>query len=297
MNEEYEAKLTLKFVGAAVLTALLAFFLTPSYTATLDIEGDVGSSFYPEFQDLDKVKGLEVHGYNSNAGEVKTFKVQNKDGRWTIPSHENYPADAIERMAKVTASLIDLKKNQFVSAQVKDHKNFKVLDPTDNKNSEDAKAVKNLGTRVNLLDDSGESVASFIFGEKLPNKSGFRYVRTPGDNRVYATAMENVDLSTNFSDWIERDLLKLGKGDAINKINILNYHYDGRIKDLVVHELNKKDGKWTMKGLAKDEKPSAKAEGLEAKLTDLVITGVRPKPDSLREWFENPTRMPNQIEQ
>ncbi|MDF1666443.1 MAG: hypothetical protein P1V97_32135, partial [Planctomycetota bacterium] len=25
--------------------------------------------------------------------------------------------------------------------------------------------------------------------------------------------------------------------------------------------------------------------------------GVRPKPDSLREWFENPTRMPNQIEQ
>lgn len=297
MNEEYEAKLTLKFVGVAVLTASLAFFLTPTYTATLDIEGDVGASFYPEFKDLDKVKGLEVHGYNSNAGEVKTFKVQNKDGRWTIPSHENYPADAVERMAKVTASLIDLKKNQFVSAQVKDHKKFKVLDPTENKNSEDAKAVKNLGTRVNLLDDSGEAVASFIFGEKLESKAGFRYVRVPGDNRVYATAMENVDLSTNFSDWIERDLLKLNPGDSINKISILNYHFDGRMKDLVIHDLNKKDGKWTMKGLAKDEKPSAKATGLEGKLADLVITGVRPKPDSLREWFENPTRMPNQIEQ
>lgn len=297
MNEEYETKLTLKFVGVAVVTALMAFFLTPSYTATLDIKGDVGEAFYPDFKDLTTVNGLEVHGYNADAGEVKTFKVHKKDNRWTIPSHDNYPADAVERMAKVTASLIDLKKNQFVSAQVKDHKKFKVLDPTDTKNSEDPKSLKNLGTRVNLLDASGEAVASFIFGEKLPKKTGFRYIRVPGDNRVYATAMESVDLSTNFSDWIERDLLKLPAGDTLDKITVLNYHFDGRMRDMVVHDLFKKDGKWTIKGLAKDEKPSAKAQSLENKLTDLVITGVRPKPDSLREWFENPTRMPNQIEQ
>jgi hypothetical protein len=282
MNEEFEAQLTIKFVAVALVTALAAFLLTPSYTASLDVTDDVGKLFYPKLKDFDQVEGLEVFSYDEDLGTVKTFKVQYKDGRWCIPSHSDYPADAVEQMAKVSASLFDLKKNQFVSEQVKDHEKFKVLDPADDKN---ANTITGMGTRVNLLDNKGAAIASYIFGDDVPNRNGFRYVRLPKEKRTYATVIQNIDLSTSFSDWIEKDLLKISSGDIV-EINILNYEIDIQRRQktqLKQYDLKKKDGQWTMVGLRPDEQLTDKVKELESTLESFLITGVRPKPEGLKK--------------
>ena len=50
-------------------------------------------------------------------------------GRWTIPSHGNYPADAKDRMGKAAAMMIGLRKDRVVSALKETHVGSGVVDP------------------------------------------------------------------------------------------------------------------------------------------------------------------------
>src|SRR6185437_15135674 len=92
---------------------------------------DQGEFFFPDFKDPFACTDLEVVEYDNATATARQFKVMFKDGKWLIPSHHNYPADAKDRLAKTAGGVMDLKKDTIRSNRVEDQESLGVLDPLD----------------------------------------------------------------------------------------------------------------------------------------------------------------------
>ncbi|RKX25186.1 MAG: hypothetical protein DRP45_06540 [Candidatus Zixiibacteriota bacterium] len=273
-----ESRKTLLFASAAVILALLAFVVAPK-RITPDAFLDQGEAFYPEFSDPNEATTLEVVGYDEASGTTTPFKVTFKGDRWTIPSHHDYPADGKDRLAQTAAGMIDIKKDDFRTSNVADHESCGVVDPLD----ESTAGLSGRGSRVSLKSEGDEVLADFIFGYEVPEREGFRFVRVPGQNRVYASRV-NIDISTRFGDWIETNLLEIKK-PRIEKIVLNDYSINERtlsVEQRGTLTLRLRDGEWTMSPNS-GNKPldSAKIEEVLDSLANLSIVGVRPKPEGL----------------
>ena len=275
MNEK---KKTMYFAGAALLLALLAFATTPS-RVTPNAFLDQGEEFFPEFKDPNTATSLEVINFNEETGEAVPFKVEFRDGRWTIPSHHDYPADGKERLAKTAAGVIGITKDDFRSDNVSDHELCGVIDPLD----ETATTLSGRGKRVTIKGENDKILADFIVGKEIEGREGFRFVRVPEQKRVYAVRMD-LDISTKFSDWIESDLLKVGK-ESVTQIQLKDYSINertGAINRRSEIDLTKTGDKWEMDRLPTgNEVNKTKADGLLNALDNLKIVGVRTKPEGL----------------
>ncbi len=274
MNEN---KKTLIFIGAAVVLTALALIFRP-HPVTPDRFLDQGKSFYPDFTDPNAATTLEVVDFDANTGQPNAFKVTFANNRWVIPSHDDYPADAKDRLAQTAAGVIDIKRDDYRSDNVADFPAFGVVDPL----SEDA-GLTGRGKRVTIKNAEGEVLSDLIFGNEVPDRPDFRYVRKPDEKRVYASRVK-IDISTRFQDWINRDLLEL-EPTNINQITINDYNINERTRSVenrgkVV--LNRSDGKWTIPGLKSGlEVDSTTMAAMVKTLDSLLIVGVRPKPQGL----------------
>ncbi|MDZ7344827.1 MAG: DUF4340 domain-containing protein, partial [candidate division KSB1 bacterium] len=275
-----ETQKTLIFGGVAIVLALLAILTAPR-KITPGAFLDQGEPFFPEFTDPTTATSLEVITYDEETGSATPFKVILKDGKWSIPSHHDYPADGEERLAKTAAAVIDIKKDDFRSDNVADHEACGVIDPLDEKIT----TLKGRGQRVTLKDANDKVLADFIVGKKIEDREGFRFVRVPGQKRIYAARM-NIDISTKFSDWIEADLLKVNKDD-VKQIVLKDYSINemtGIVNQRDVVVLNKQDNEWRINNLAADQEvDKTKADNLLTALDELNIVGVRPKPAGLSQ--------------
>lgn len=280
MNEK---KKTLTFAGVAAALLLLAFITAPR-RVTPSAFNDQGQPFFADFKDPLAATSLEVIDYDEATGSARPFKVLLKDGKWTIPSHNDYPADGKDRLAKTAASVIDIKKDDFRSDNIADHEACGVVDPLD----ETAASLKGRGKRVTLKGGSEQVLADFIIGKEVEGREGFRFVRVPGQKRVYAVRM-NIDISTKFSDWIESDLLKVNKDD-IKQVVLKDYSIDERRglvnqRDVVV--LDKKDSDWIANKMSSSEEvDKTKINDFLTTLDGLSIVGVRVKPAGLSQNLE-----------
>ena len=287
-----ETKKTLIFAGAAVILALAAFVFSPS-RITPEAFVDQGEPFYPEFTDPNEATTLEVIDYDETSGTARPFKVTFSNGRWTIPSHHNYPADAKDRLAKTAAGVIDIKKDDFRTSNAADHERCGVIDPLDNTSP----SLTGRGSRITLKGKDDQILADFIVGNPVPDRPGFRFVRVPGQNRVYAARMD-IDLSTKFSDWIETNLLEVSS-NKIDKIMIKDYSIDERTRSVVPRDnidLEKNgENVWSMKGRGASSLDTSKVKSMVNTLAGLKIVGVRPKPEGLSAYLSNPGE--NQISQ
>ncbi len=191
---------TILSVVIALGSLALAVAMRPVEVAAVAFE-DTGTPLFSGFSDPAQAAFLEVVGWDDTAARVTSFKVEQKAGRWVIPSHNDYPADGTERMGKAAASFIDVKKDVLRSERTEDHAVLGVEDPADAN-------AKGRGQRITIKDQAGTVLVDVILGKKIEDKDGFRYVRLPDQKRVYASKID-VDISTNFADWIEKDLLKL----------------------------------------------------------------------------------------
>ncbi len=281
-----ELKKTAVFGGVALGLALLAFATAPRRITPKDFV-EVGEAFFPEFKDPTAATSLEVVSFDEATASAVPFKVVLKDGKWSIPSHYDYPADGKERLAKTAASVIDIKKDDLRSDNVADHQACGVIDPLDDK----ATSLQGRGTRVTLKGANDNPLADFIIGKPVKDREGFRFVRVPGQKRVYAVRL-NIDLSTKFGDWIESDLLLVNKDD-VNQVVLRDYSIDERRGTLNQRDevtLDKKDGKWTMaKTPGGQEMDESKVNTFLTALDELSIVGVRPKPAGLTQSLEKST--------
>jgi len=272
-----EVKKTLIFAGVAAGLALLAFLFSPSLV-TPDRFLDQGEPFFPNFTDPNSAMTLEVVEFDQATGAPAAFKVTFENGRWVIPSHHNYPADAKDRLAQTAAGLIDIKRDDYRSDNVADFESFSVVDPLD-----EAAGLTGRGKRVTIKNAGGELLADLIFGTEIPDRPGFRYVRQPDEKRVYA-ARAQIDISTRFQDWIDRDLLQLSKPD-IDRIAINDYTINERTRSVDRRGrlvLTEKDNSWSLPGMRPDvEIDSATIADMLGTLDSLLIVGVRPKPQGV----------------
>jgi hypothetical protein len=274
---------TLIMVVLAAGSVGWAYSKRPQELAAAQYE-DTGDALFPDFTDPSLATSLAVVAYDEESAAPVEFSVKQKDGRWVIPSHEDYPADGTERMAKAAASFIDVKKDLYYGDKAEDHAAFGVLDPQSTEGDGTAK-----GQRITIEDASGTVLVDVIVGKAIPEKQGWYYVRKPEEKRVYGTRLE-LDISTSFADWIEKDLLHVERDEFVEMI-YSPYTVDekeGKVigADKPIHAVvdpasgDKKDwilgeGSTAPDGKALD---SMKVRQMLTALASLKIVGVRPRP-------------------
>ena len=240
---------------------------------------DLGERFFPNFEDPEEAMSLEVIEFDEATAEAIPFRVQNERGIWTIPSHHDYPADGKDRLAQTAAGIMLLEKDDFRSENVADHPSLGLVDPLD----EGAVSLVGRGRRVTVKATSDRVLADLIIGRQVPDREGSYFVRVPGQKRVYVSRL-GVDISAQFGDWIERDLLLMDQ----NRVD------DAVLEDYTINErtlqvdrrgrlaLSKEDGEWTAEGLGSDEEvDSFEVNELLRAADELEIVGVRPKPEGI----------------
>ena len=274
-----ELKKTLSVAGVAVLLAVVAVVSSPR-RATPDAFFDVGEPFFPEFTDPEAASTLEVIEFDEETASAMPFKVTNRGGLWTIPSHHDYPADGAERLANAAADIISVVKDDFRSDNISDHAALGVVDPTD----ETVSTLQGRGTRVTFRAPGEEVLADLIIGKAVPSRPGLRFVRVPGQKRVY-TARFEANISTAFEDWIETNLLDVER-EQVGQITLNEYFIDERTLSVVrrgefILDKNDEDG-WTADTVpAGKEVDTTQVNLLVGAVMNMKIAGVRPKPPGL----------------
>ncbi len=278
-----EIKKTMTFGGVALFLALLALVTAPR-VSTPDAFVDRGEAFFPDFEDPNKATTLEVIEFDEETAAAAPFKVTFRSNNWTIPSHHDYPADGKDRLAKTAAGVIGITKDDFRTDNVADHELCGVLDPLD----DSATSTKGRGKRVTIRGENDAILADFIVGEKIPEREGFRFVRIPDQKRVYAAKMD-IDISTKFEDWIEKDLLEIERS-TIDQIVLKDYSINERSRRVDQRDtvtLDKDGSTWKAdKMRSSQEVDSTKMNDLAGALDELSIVGVRPKPEGLSEGLK-----------
>ncbi len=270
---------------------LFATWISVPNTPTPEIFAERGQLLFPEFTDPNAAASLEVIEFDPQNATVRPLKVQNRNGRWTIPSQHDYPTDASDRLAKTAAALIALKRDDVASDNMIDHEASGVLDPLDTT----LPALVGRGTRLTVRGTGGQLLADVIIGKPVAGKPGFRYVRQPDQRRVYVSSVGDLNPSTAFGDWIDRDLLRVAPSD-IDAVNLRNYSLDratGRAEpgDTLLFQKKGRNSDWELFGLRPQEQINPRAlDALLTTLTRLTITGVLPKPSGVSASLSNAAR-------
>ena len=304
---------TMTFVAIGLCAIVLGLATAPS-SAEVDETTLNGVNLTKAFDNPDAAKRLRIVRFDEDTATLREFDVAEKDGLWSIPSKDGYPADAAKQMAEAATSLMDRKIMQVASKNAGDHEEYGVIDPLSPKLEPGQKGV---GTRVTMADAQGKPLVDLIVGKPVRDAEGQRYVREAGRDVVYVIEIDPAKLSTNFEDWIEKDLLKLNAFD-MQQVEIKDYSaemglvmgpngrpsigvaWDPRADMTLAY--NDADAKWSpiklqkfdaKKGqngeyvdftLADDEELNAETlNALKSALDDLKIVDVKRKPQGLSE--------------
>jgi hypothetical protein len=303
---------TIAFVAIGMVAIIVGLLARPS-VAELDEETLVDTVLTKNFKQVEDAKELRIVRFDEDTGTRHEFVVAEQDGLWSIPSKDGYPADAAEQMGKAATSLLDRKILQVASRSGQDHEQYGVIDPSSPKLELGQQGV---GTRVTILNDKKDPLVDLIVGKAVKDAEGQRYVREAGRDAVYVIEVDRSKLSTNFEDWIEKDLLQLNSWD-LQQVDIKDYsaalvqvmspegptlgvERDDRAEFILAY--NDSDAKWTPEKLssfdrtqgeqgqyvefklADDEELNTESlNGLKTALDDLKIVDVVKKPAGLSE--------------
>ncbi len=274
-----ELNKTVRAVGIALLLGVAALVTTPG-RATPDAFFDIGDPFFPEFTDPEAAATLDVVEFDEEQAAAMPFQVTNRDGLWTIPSHNDYPADGRERLSNISADIISLVKEDFRSDNVADHEALGVVDPTDLT----ATSLVGRGTRITVKDANEEVLADLIVGNPVENRRGLRFVRAPAQKRVY-TARFEAEITTAFEDWIEQNLLEVER-DQVVHIVLNEYQVDEttrtfpRPREFTLDKVD--DTTWDGTGVPGGQEVNfVEVNRLVGAIIGMKIAGVRPKPEGM----------------
>ncbi len=301
MNEG--AKTGIYWAAAVAMLAVAITVAWPPRTDS-DTESLIGQPLFASFTDPLTAASLRIVSFEDARGELGRFEVAKDDttGVWSIPSRNNYPADALEQMQKAANALIDLKVLDIQTENAEDHADLGVVEPKADAAEFGAEGV---GRLVTFRGDKNLPLCSLIVGNPVSDSDSKRYVRIPGQDPVYVVNLDSAVFSTRFQDWIEKDLLQLSSID-ISEIAIESYDaaLDGRGGSVSLErafdaELAVVGGSdWELRSLVRYDdqqqpQPSQLAAGeslataklneLKNALDDLKIVDVAAKPKGMSE--------------
>ncbi|GHT23630.1 hypothetical protein FACS189419_07840 [Planctomycetales bacterium] len=208
------------FVFLAVVLVAAAYFCRPVVTE-FKSEEMVGKQLFPQFTDPLAVKTLEIVKLDA-AGEKADFKIAEVEGVWSIPSHDNYPADAKDQMAKCAEALTNLTVLDVVSAE--DKADLQTLQETYGVVAPDTENVREgTGIKITLGGADNKKLVDLIIGKTTAQKKDagpmqrseteLRYVRVAGQQPIYVIAIDPSRFPTDFDRWIEKNLLDISTLD------------------------------------------------------------------------------------
>ncbi|OWU66011.1 MAG: hypothetical protein CBB60_001730 [Armatimonadetes bacterium Cent15-Ar3] len=284
----------------AVVSSLLAWMTTTRNYSTgpTGAQTKVNQALFEKFNDPLAAASLRIVKYDTDAEKYSEFEVakDRKSGVWTIPSNENYPADANRQMSEAANLFVGLKALNVASEKRDEQVLFGVVEP--DKKKEDA-GGEGVGTLVQFRDEKGDTLADLIIGKPDSQDPKKRFVRIPSEDVIYVAEINPASLSTDFKQWIESDLLKLSGAD-IEVIGIRNYSLvevgQGRLSLSKIYDadvmFNVRDGKWVPREIAvyegRDRKPrdlqpteelnASKLNDMKSALDNLRIVNVAKKP-------------------
>ncbi len=282
-----ETNRTAIYFAAALVVVGLAIFTQPS-SSRFDVQEMVGEPLVDEFE-LDAPKRLSVTRVDAETSERRDFEVAERGGNWTIPSKGGYPADATDNMVNAVEGVIGRQILAVATDEPGRHAEFGVLDPTTSDSAADAESV---GTRVKLTGADDKALADVIIGKEVKETDGKqRYVRLASQDVVYVVEIDPSSFSTDFGDWIEKDLLNLNTMEIAGiDINDYSAAMEFRLtnqglrpivtqKDRGRYELNYDDenSKWQVVSLESFDEAAGKYEPFE------LGEGEELNDDSLRE--------------
>ncbi|MFZ4469935.1 MAG: DUF4340 domain-containing protein, partial [Pirellula sp.] len=172
----------------------------------------VNQVLFEKFTDPLEASSLKILKYDTDSEQYREFEVakDNRNGVWTIPSNESYPADANKQMSEAANLFVGLKVLNVASEKRDDQKLFGVLEPDKKKESEGGEGV---GMLVQFRNTKGDSLVDLIIGKEDAQDPKKRFVRIPSEDVIYVAEVNTAPLSTDFKQWIESDLLKLSAND------------------------------------------------------------------------------------
>ena len=259
------------FLGGALALVVWAGVVQPVRN-TPKVFSDEGQAFYPDFKDPQAVKAIEVVDYDESTATARPLKVELRNKRWLIASNSDYPIDVGDRLVKTAAALMDLHKDQVKSDRPQDEAKFGVIDPLD----QNEPSLQGRGKRITLRGAQNNVLADFVLGKPVEGKTGWRYIRVPGQKRTYAVKTD-ADPSARFADWVNAGLLRMPSAN-IRKVTIASYSVDessGSLDQGDTVVLTQNNGNWSSPDGAVVE---SAAKAMAATLDGLKITGARAKP-------------------
>ena len=188
----------------------------------------IGNDVFTNFTAENAVE-LEITTYDEDAARLKSFSVKRDDlGQWVIPSHNDYPADAEQQMSLAATAFNGLKIADLIGTETSLHAEFAVIAP----NSETLEVSNTgVGTLITVRDDQGEEY-SLIVGKSVAvgNEAGadprmqklYFAARRPDDEITFTIELDMDVFDTDFSKWIENNLLDIS-GLDLTAIDINDY--------------------------------------------------------------------------
>ena len=293
------------FIAVAIVAGTVAAYFRPERIVT-NVESQ-GGKFFPEFEDATAVDSLEVVRYNPDNDEIERLEIANDGGTWVVASHKNYPADAEDaeqRIREVALNLMDLEIFDVASNEVSDHNDFGVAAPETDSIQQ---GLEGIGMQINVENASGKKLAQLIVGKQVKGTEDQRFVRRPGQSRVYVAKIDPERLTPQFEDWINSDLLDLNPLD-VERVMLKDYTVDLQLRGAQVAPVmtqrfemavryNNEGGEWTLEEfreasggrgltpaslLESEELNKEKLNELRNALADLNIADVVSKPQGIR---------------
>jgi len=301
-----EAIKTLIFVAVAVVMGGLAYVSRPAPSVTAP-EEEVNQPLFPEFTDPLQAESMQITRYDSDRGQIRRFEVSNTQDGWQIASKGGYPANATEHMTQAANSLVDLRVLRIVSESPGQHAEYGVIEPNANAISA---ADDGVGQMVTIEGTNDEMLANLIVGAADKEDPQLHYVRVPGRDRIYLVRLDPTVFSTEFSDWINKDLLQINPFDVAS-LRFQNHTMQPVNNGLTVFPqldatvaFNAERSDWSLVSLKEAEPgnptqltdaelPSGeklnttKLDEIRNSLDDLTIVDVYRKPEQLAEALKS----------
>jgi len=295
-----EAIKTIICVAVASVFGIGAYLSRPAPPQQIT-EDQVNQPLFAQFTDPLQAESMKIARVDTERGQLLEFEVADTDQGWLIESKQGYPANATEQMTKAANSLVGLKVLRVVSDSPQQHADFGVVEPNAGSVSAEDGTV---GQLVSIKDDKGDLLTNLIIGVADKEKENLRYVRIPGRDRVYIVELDPSVFSTEFSDWINKDLLKLNPFD-VAQLRLRNYSLQiaGGANALFIPrfdatlEFDQQANKWSLRSLKEAEGQklvetsltpgeslnTERLNELRNSFDDLTIVDVVRKPEQLAE--------------
>ena len=193
---------TIIIVGITIAVAVTALFSLPR-TSTQGVDKVRNTELFEI--DSDDVRRVRIVKFDGVAPE--TFEINKSETGWVLPSEYSYPADdsSTARINSAIRFLPNLIVTNVASDREGDKEKFGVIEP-----SEAAENIgqSNVGTLIELLGEGDQPLARAVIGARVEGDEEKSFVLVPGRPHIYVVELNPDVLSTDFRDWIDRDLLQ-----------------------------------------------------------------------------------------